>query len=179
MRSFAHLARAVALRTAIGATAVSSAGYAPQYRDLRGTLPTNGEYPKRDMSKVNGIVIHHTATKGATIRSMAQFHVERRGWQGIGYHYAVGYDGTIFALNDLDRRTNHTAGNNMTTIGIAMIGNLHRSPVPEEQRKSVVSLVQYLKELHEIDNVQPHRAYKATACPGDSAYFVLHKLWTP
>ena len=169
--------RAIALRTAIGATAMSGAGYTAQYRDLRGTLPTNGEYPLRDMERVDAVVIHHTATQGQTLRTMAEFHVERRGWQGIGYHYAVGYDGTIYYLNDAERRTNHTAGNNSRTIGIALVGNMERNPMPAAQRSSLIALVYYLREIYGTTYIHPHCHYSPTLCPGKGTHDAVGHLW--
>jgi hypothetical protein len=169
--------RAVALRTAIGSMAVSTSVSGDGYRDLRGKLPQRGEYPTRSMDRVDGIVIHHSATRGQSLRSMAEFHVEQRGWNGIGYHYAVGWDGTIFHLNDAERLTNHTAGANSRNIGVVMVGNLHDNPVPQAQRDAVRNLVYYLREVHAIHRVQPHRAFKSTACPGDFAVDQLSTLW--
>jgi N-acetyl-anhydromuramyl-L-alanine amidase AmpD len=129
------------------------------------------------MDNVDGVVIHHSATTGQTLRSMAEFHSFVKGWQGLSYHYAVGWDGTVYLCNDVDRLTWHVENNNTRNIGIVLVGNLDRNPLPQAQRDAVRNLVYYLREIHGIHRVLPHRAFKATACPGFYAVDQLSTLW--
>jgi N-acetylmuramoyl-L-alanine amidase len=134
--------------------------------DLRGKLPTSGEYPTRDMAKVNTIIIHHTATKGQSLNSIAQFHVEQRKWQGIAYHLAVGYDGTKFLLNDVNRKTNHAQGWNTYSIGIVMIGNYDINEPSDPTITSVIEMVDIIQSQYGEMTVLFHSDTKSTACPG-------------
>ena len=129
------------------------------------------------MDKVTGIVFHHTATKGATINSMAEFHIQHRGWHGIAYHYAVGWDGTIFHLNSVDRLTWHTEGHNTANIGVALVGNMQVNEMPFAQREAAINLTYYLRERYGTKRVTYHRMYKATACPGENAIRTLNPIW--
>lgn len=165
------------MQSALALTATTGAGYGEQYRDLRGKLPTDGDYPTRNMEQVSTTVIHHTATQGATLYSMAEFQVNRRGWAGIGYHYAVGWDGTIYHLNDVERRTNHTEGNNSRTIGIALVGNLDVNQMPPAQRASTINLIYFIRERYGTEYIRPHRFYKSTACPGRYTMREFSHLW--
>lgn len=144
--------------------------------DLRDKLPTNGDYPYRQMERVNTIIVHHTATKGTSIRSLAEFHVQYREWPGIGYHFAVGWDGRVYLLNDVDRMTNHAAGWNTKSIGVAMVGNFQETALPELESVATQRTVLFLKERYGIDRVLFHRDTRRTLCPGDSAVRVLAPL---
>lgn len=137
--------------------------------DLRGKLPTNGDYPYREMENVHTTILHHSATKGQSIQSLAEFHVNYREWPGIAYHFAVGWDGKIYQLNDVDRKTNHAAGWNTKSVGVVMVGDFQELPMPEEQAVACERLVLYLKEQYGIDQVLFHRDTRKTLCPGKYA----------
>lgn len=144
--------------------------------DLRGHLPANGDYPARNLEHVDTQVLHHSATKGTTIRSIAQFHVDTRGWPAIAYHFAVGWDGKVYQLNDVESRTNHAAGFNTRSIGVCLIGDYSEQAVPDEVVTSCNRLVSYLKDTYGARSVVFHRDTRKTTCPGDSAVAALQFL---
>ena len=175
LRAFAYriLSKAV-VRGAVAMSIVAS-GEVPIV-DLRGQLPAAGQYPTRDMAKVNAVVIHHSASRGQTIRNLAEYHVAVRGWNGIGYHFAVGWDGMVYQMNDVERRTNHAQGHNSRTIGVVLVGNydlIHPSPA---MVGSAAYLVRYLGRVYGARTVFFHRDLKATACPGIFATQALDSL---
>lgn len=145
--------------------------------DLRGVLPTNGAYPTRDPYKVEALVIHHTATTGQGWGTVAQFHVNARKWAGIGYHYGTSWDGKVFLLNDPETRSNQTGGYNTKTMGLAMLGSFQNKPPSEAQIEATAAFAKRVTEFYGIPHIRPHRFYKATACPGDSAIKALGGLW--
>jgi N-acetyl-anhydromuramyl-L-alanine amidase AmpD len=134
--------------------------------DLRGKLPTTGEYPARDMDRVDAIVVHHSATRGQTIRSIAEFHTATRGWPSIAYHFAVGWDGKVYQLNDVERRTNHAQGFNSRSIGVCLIGDYEAHPVPPETVHSLSHLIEALSEQYGPLRIVLHSETKQTKCPG-------------
>lgn len=146
--------------------------------DLRGKLPTACAYPERNIGAVTGIIIHHSATRGQSISSIAQFHVQTRGWCGIAYHYGVGWDGKVYLLNDPERNTNHAFKNNTRNIGICLIGNYDEQPVPPEAVHSAARLVAMLRHKYGPLRVMFHSDTKATACPGRYAREALDTLRT-
>ena len=137
--------------------------------DLRGKLPVNGTYELRDPAKINTTIIHHSASTGQTISSSAQFHIDARGWPAIAYHFAVGWDGKIYQLNDVDRKTFYAEGWNTRSIGVCLIGNYQEHEVPPVVVTSVNRLVMYLRDRYQVPQVLFHRDTKATLCPGDHA----------
>lgn len=144
--------------------------------DLRGQLPVDGQYPLRNMERVDTQIIHHSATTGSSIHSIAQFHIEARGWPAIAYHFAIGWDGKCYQLNDVDRRTNHAAGWNSRSIGVVLIGNYEERPVPAEVVKACERLTAYIAETYGAHTILFHRDTKITVCPGKFATEALQGL---
>jgi len=166
----------VALRGAVVLVPTLGIHGGAQIIDLRGQLPTSGEYPYRDMAKVNAVVIHHSATRGQTIRNLAEYHTTVRGWQGIAYHYGIGWDGRIYIMNDPERRTNHAQGMNSRTIGVVLVGDYDLTHPSPEAVDAATHLVRYLREAYGVENVLFHSDTKPTACPGTFARQALQPL---
>lgn len=145
--------------------------------DMEGKLPSHGEYPLRDTSAIEGIIVHHTATKGQSLKTIAQFHVSTRGWPGIAYHYAIGWDGQVYRLNGEDRLTYHAQGWNSRTIGVVVVGNYQTQAPTEASVEALEAVVEDIRCRRSIRYVKGHRETKSTACPGDSLYLVVKKLW--
>ena len=147
--------------------------------DLRGQLPTSGEYPVRDVHKVDTIVIHHSATQGQGFRSIAEYHIAVRGWAGIAYHYGVGYDGKVYQMNSVDRKTNQTQYHNTHTIGIVLVGNYDTHVPSPEMIAATEHLVAFIRDQYPwITRLDFHRSFKATECPGRFAVQALDSLRT-
>jgi hypothetical protein len=170
--------RRAVLQTGIAMAPLSGAmGLGSDIIDLRGALPRNGTLEYRDPSKINAIVIHHTATKGQGWGTIAQFHAEARAWAAIGYTYGTSWDGRMFILGDIDRRHIHTAGANTSTVGLAMLGNFHHKYPSAAQTRATIDLARRVQAMYGIPKIRAHRMYKSTACPGDSAMVALSDLW--
>lgn len=144
--------------------------------DLRGQLPTICQYPERPVEKVNAIVVHHSATRGQSIRSIAEFHTQTRGWCGIGYHYGIGWDGKVYLLNNYTTKSNQAGGFNTRSIGVCFIGDYQRQPLTPEAVLAFSHLLTYLRGEHGYLEVLYHRDTKATECPGDSAVAALRSF---
>lgn len=139
------------------------------------------EYPRRNMDKVHFLTIHHSvswnykASDFANANSMANYHVNTRGWPAIGYHYVIAPGGTILQTNRLSSVSYHAGSfdapgdENETAIGICIGGDFRYSEPSEPQQFAVASLVAQLRRL--VRNwiaVVPHKYMPgaATACPG-------------
>jgi hypothetical protein len=148
------------------------------FTDLRGKLPVRQDvrYAVRDESRIEGAVFHHTATNGQTLRSIAQYHIEARKWPAIAYHYAIGYDGHIFLLNDPTTISYHTQGYNSRTISIVLIGNYQNNELSREMKNSIVVLSSYLNTLYDLQFMWMHSETKSTACPGNYAKEYLQPM---
>lgn len=153
-------------------------GYGTAIHDLRGELPTRTDmaYVKRPESDVKGMVWHHSATRGQSIRSIAEFHTEVRKWPAVAYHFAIGHDGIVYQLNDVGTTSYHAAGYNRNTIGVVLIGNYHDRALTEEMEEAIVTLNEYLRDEYDLQFSWMHRETRPTACPGDYAVDYLTPL---
>jgi N-acetyl-anhydromuramyl-L-alanine amidase AmpD len=130
------------------------------------------------------IVIHHDAAPPpksgnwvARLQSYAHMHAAE-GWGGLGYHYAIAPDGTVYKCNPYTRTTVHAGGANNRSIGIMLMGNFHiddQKPT-SAQLVSLSALVATLKKaIPTIAHVIPHREVRGTtACPGQ--YFTNNMI---
>jgi len=167
------------LRPAVVMAGVGSAGtYGSQVHDLRGKLPVHQQkvYPTRELEEVTGVVFHHTATRGATLRSVADFHINGRGWPAIAYHIAIGYDGKVYLLNDFTTASYHSAGYNRRNIGIVLVGNYQEREMTPEMKDAVLKVLEWVKSEVDVQHILLHSDTKATACPGKYAITYLRPL---
>ncbi len=183
MSSFAAAASRFAMvllpRAAITMTGVGMVnGYGTEIHDLRGQLPARSDihYKTRPESAVKGMYLHHTATSGQSLRSIAEFHTQYRGWPAIAYHYAIGYDGVKYQLHDITTNSYHTAGHNSNAISVVLVGNYETREMSQEMIQSVTELTAYLKEEYGLSFCRLHTDVVRTQCPGKNAIPVLRVL---
>lgn len=149
-----------------------------QVKDIRSELtshPTK-EYPQREISAINHIDIHHSASlisnyQGkSTVESFANSHVNTNNWPGLGYHYVVGPNGDVFKTGYASESRWSVGGNNSYTISIMLIGRLHEEEPTEVEWDNAVNLASQLANAYNVpvENIKGHREYpnQATLCPG-------------
>lgn len=124
---------------------------------------TFGKMNKR--TKTDLIVIHHAAASECTVEDVHRWHLGRR-WSGIGYHFFIRKDGTIWRGRPEDRVGAHTVDYNSRSIGICFEGNFEYESMPDLQKKAGIELIAYLKDKYPIKEIKGHGELKATACPG-------------
>ncbi|HUX00828.1 MAG TPA: N-acetylmuramoyl-L-alanine amidase [Phycisphaerae bacterium] len=111
--------------------------------------------------------IHHTATPpdnpAERVRSISADH-RARGWDGIGYHFLIAEDGTVFPGRLLDRQGAHVKGENEGNLGIAFIGTYTDRAPPEAALAAVRRLLATWG--FGPDAVYFHKDLAATECPG-------------
>jgi N-acetylmuramoyl-L-alanine amidase CwlA len=120
------------------------------------------------------IVIHHTAsTAKETVEQIHNFHINNNGWAGIGYHFYIRKDGTIYRGRPEKYIGAHCENYNSVSIGICCEGNFEIEQPTEKQLTSLSELIQYLKKKYGNIQVVGHRDLNATACPGKNLYSKL------
>lgn len=132
-------------------------------------LPRAGNWGKRPVSGITDITVHHSASPSSqTAYDFARYHVNSKGWPGIGYHFVIEKDGTIHQTNDLESLSYHNGYNNSKAIGVCMSGNFENTPPDQRQIESLIWLVKYLKKkVPSVFRLVGHKEYAgATACPG-------------
>ena len=118
-----------------------------------------GNSPKR-------LIIHHSATDSPeTPEDIHKFHLDN-GWSGIGYHFYIREDGTIYKGRDENVIGAHAKNANYNTLGICIEGNFEKEGLNEAQKNSLVKLGTYLSLKYPIKDILPHREVVDTLCPG-------------
>ncbi|MDD5146814.1 MAG: N-acetylmuramoyl-L-alanine amidase, partial [Candidatus Pacebacteria bacterium] len=92
---------------------------------------------ERRPDEVKYVVIHHSVTKHeATPDDIALLH-KARGWGGIGYHFVVTKDGTVYYVGDLGTARANVLNLNEQVIGICFPkgSNILANPEPKNIEK--------------------------------------------
>lgn len=106
----------------------------------------------RRLRKPYRVIIHHTA--GSSI-SGAESALKKR---GLGYHYMIDKDGTIYEYDDGTRKMYHAYKNNTGTIGVSFVGGGRYGPLENAQHREMIKLLRDLKERHKsLTEVTGHK----------------------
>lgn len=129
------------------------------------------------------LVLHHSGGTDAdpqadsshhTAEMVEQWHLAK-GWEGIGYHYVIHKDGTIWAGRPEHRASAAVLNHNSTTLNVMITGNFDRkvglpNRVPtKEQEESFKLLYRDIITRHKqltSDKVIPHRKLQKKSCYG-------------
>ena len=127
------------------------------------------------------IVIHHSATRTATVEAIRNYHVGI-GFEGVGYHFVINNgrapgtkDGQITPTTRWyeQRAGAHAriAGHpeyNSDGIGICLVGNFENEPPTANQMVALERLVLLLRDRYDmaLEDVVGHGELKNTRCPG-------------
>lgn len=115
-----------------------------------------------------GIVLHHAAADGS-VQAVHAYH-RSLGWAGIGYHFYVRKDGSVYRGRPEAWLGAHTSGHN-SKLGICAEGNFETEQMPDAQKNAIVWLLEYLYGKYGKLEVYGHRELDATACPGKNYPF--------
>lgn len=132
------------------------------------------------MRNLNRIIIHCSATpEGRDVKTdtIRDWHVNKRGWSDIGYHFVIELDGTLVEGRPLERQGAHTKGHNRNSIGICYVGGVEAEKkngkwIAKDTRtnKQIQVLNQLILSLCDnfnipIDNVYGHNEFSSKSCP--------------
>ncbi len=125
------------------------------------------------MRKITEIILHCADTpegKDYTVAQIDQWH-RARGFEGIGYHYVVGRDGSVYPGREPEKVGAHCTGHNAHSIGVCYIGgqsSVGKTPKDTRtpaQRTALEALVRKLLAAHPGATVHGHNEFAAKACP--------------
>ncbi|KAK9876301.1 hypothetical protein WA026_012599 [Henosepilachna vigintioctopunctata] len=139
------------------------------------------------------VIIHHSYQPGAcntqedcirAMQSMQQYHQVERGWNDIGYSFAVGGDNRAYVGRGWSAVGAHAPKYNTRSIGICVIGDWREDLPPSSQLQTVKDLIQYGVEHGKIAKdyiLFGHRQVRETECPGDALFNEIQKWphWEP
>lgn len=156
-------------------------GLSNQFVDLRDSIPGDSYNWSwvRPLSQVNYLAIHHTAGPDTqTPDEIASYHINNNGWGGIGYHFLIVKDGTVYYVGDISTARANVANLNEQVLGICLIGNFTGGRVPTpSQIDSAQKLCEFfifnypdLNNVTSWDSVKGHKELpgQSTTCPGDN-----------
>ena len=112
------------------------------------------------------IVLHHAAAHG-TVMAVHQTHLNN-GWAGIGYHFYVRQDGTVYEGRPISKVGAHCVPQNCNkrSVGICFEGNFENETMPEAQLQAGKRLVKYVRSIYPAAVIRRHKDFDATVCPG-------------
>jgi hypothetical protein len=124
--------------------------------------------------KVSKVIIHHSASVDGRTQNWGEirrYHTVNKGWLDIGYHYGielVDYDYEVLIGRFENEKGAHCPTQNDKSLGICMVGNFQKTPVPNEQWAKCIKLVRQLMKNHNLTkaDIYGHRDFRDTACPG-------------
>ena len=115
------------------------------------------------------IILHHAAGNGS-VESVHNYH-KGLGWSGIGYHYYVRKDGSIYRGRPEEMVGGHTSGYNYCSIGVCAEGNFETDVMSDAQREAIRALVLDIRTRYPDTQTIRHKDVAATACPGKNYPF--------
>lgn len=151
----------------------------PAIHDVVDQLPRHPtlRYSQRRRDKITHLCIHHSATPATiSLERIAEYHTQadpsrkKDPWPGIGYHFYVKPDGTIYQTNREETVSYHVAMNNNYTVGICVGGDFTRAVPTQQQVDGAAHLVAWLMQELKIPeaNIKGHKEFPQndTSCPG-------------
>jgi N-acetyl-anhydromuramyl-L-alanine amidase AmpD len=128
------------------------------------------------------LVIHHSAADAGSTASIDREHHDRRGWDGVGYHFVIG-NGHGMPVGRVEgtfrwraQATGAHAGAaerqkayNQDGIGVCLIGDFTRAEPGDRQFRRLVELCALLIERVPtlgLGAIVAHRQIRQTDCPG-------------
>ena len=118
------------------------------------------------MGTIEGIVLHHSGVNvSQSVEAIHAYH-QSKGWAGIGYHYYVKKDGSVYKGRPEEYAGAHCPGANSNSIGICAEGDFNSEIMPDAQKQAIIELIAYIKSRRNIKWVKGHREILATSCPG-------------
>lgn len=132
------------------------------------TYNWNGSLKNRTSTK--RIILHHAESKSCTADDIHSWHLAN-GWSGIGYHFFVRKDGSIYRGRPENVVGSHAKGSNSDSIGICFEGSYMTETMSQAQINAGRELVAYLKNKYGISKVQKHMDVCSTNCPGTNFPF--------
>ena len=132
---------------------------------IEANLPRKGNFTRR--SKTDEVILHHAEASSATVWDINQWHLDN-GWVGIGYHYYIRKDGSIYRGRPEWAVGAHATGHNDRSIGICCEGAYMTETMPAAQLASLKALLRDIMGRYGTMPLKRHRDVNATSCPGDN-----------
>lgn len=122
-------------------------------------------------NSTNDIILHHQgANAPQSVQEIHNYYLNRTddNYLGIGYHYYVRKDGTVWLGRPENVVGGHAKNHNDDSIGICFEGNYEvQTDMPDVQFNSGVELIRDILTRYPKLNVKKHKDVNKTDCPGE------------
>jgi len=122
---------------------------------------------------VTGVIIHCAATKKTMttpVETIKKWHLQR-GFNDVGYHYYIRFDGTIELGRSIGEVGAHCRGENRNNLGVCLEGGMGKDGKAEnnftdEQWFSLIGLLKGFPMMFpNIKRITGHNEHSNKACP--------------
>lgn len=124
------------------------------------------------------IVLHHAEASNCTIEDINNWH-KSNGWAGVGYHYFVRKDGSIYKGRPEGAQGAHCPGANTNSIGICFEGCYMTESMNQIQYNSGLELISDIISRYGNIPIYGHRELYSTDCPGTNFPLDEFRNFTP
>lgn len=139
---------------------------------IKPDLNFTGDFSSR--ARTDYITLHHAEWSKCSVYDVHAVH-KQNGWIGIGYHFFVRKDGTIYSGRPIWALGAHVQGKNNCSIGICAEGAYMTETMPSAQKKAIAELIDYIKtNYYPNAKIVGHREIGSSDCPGSK--FPLEEL---
>ena len=130
-------------------------------------IETNLSHPHNftRRSRTTAVVLHHAEAKAASIEDINRWHLARD-FNGIGYHYYIRKDGSIYRGRPEWALGAHAQGANDYSIGICCEGSYMTETMPAAQLASLKALIRDIMARYGKLKLLRHKDVGSTDCPG-------------
>lgn len=112
------------------------------------------------------IALHHAAAVTCSAQDIDNWH-KNNGWSGIGYHYFVRKNGSIYRGRPEWAVGAHVSGMNNCSLGICAEGDYDKEQtMPDAQKSAIIALIKDVKSRYPQAKIVGHRDIGASDCPG-------------
>lgn len=146
----------------------------------RRTDVDRGRQPTVDITRRSEFFVHYLAERPAALRGAAlmrwvqAFHIDSRGWDDIGYNYAVDIDGRAYVGRGRDVIGAHCLDHNTSGIGVVVL-------IAADEHPTAAALATVRQLWHATSEAAGHQLHQLghrdgfpTSCPGDELYRWVH-----
>ena len=128
-----------------------------------------------DLSKIEGIALHHMAHPTADFKTVEGWHLDQ-GWRAFGYNFWIDFNGNVYVGRGQNKGAG-VANKNSKLLSVGFQGDYEEvnKNMPYAQYKAGVELIKWISQrVPSITQVGGHGDFGATLCPGK--YFPLAKM---
>lgn len=127
-------------------------------------LTFNGAFNERVGTKY--VVFHHAQALNCTIQDVHNWHLHN-GWIGVGYHFVIRKDGTVYEGRPIWAEGAHTFGYNDVSIGVCFEGDFRHETIRQEQINAGIELLRHIRSIYLAVQGIRHKDLNNTDCPAN------------